>query len=619
MACQCALSKSYLHPIRPFIPTSVRQLPIAERGRPGYPATMLQSLRIRNLAIVEDASVEFGPDLNVITGETGAGKSVILGALNLVLGERADKTLIRTGADQCAVEAVLQLDDRNGLNALLDNLGLAACDGGQLIIRRQFNATGTGKCFVNDTPATVQALKRVGDRLVDMHGPHDHQSLLDRAFQLDLLDAAGRLDKPRSAYETAHRCWLDLQHQRDALNNETGNPAQQIDFLKFQIKEIADAQIEDLDETELVQEHTRVANAQRILELAVAVHGALHEDESSAFNALAVAQKHLADLSRIVPEAEQWRIETAGLARQAQELAHTVTGFAGKIDADPQRLQWLEERMATVHRLKRKYGGSHAEILKFLDDARQRLQDLETRGERAEKLDADIKTARIEMDTAGRDLSKQRRSAAKKLAAAITSELRDLGFAHGAFDVALTDAEQPGPRGLDEIEFSFSPNAGESARPLHMIASSGEISRVMLAVKTVLAEHDRVPVLVFDEVDANVGGEMGNAIGDKLRAVAAARQVICITHLPQVAARGKRHHVVTKTLRAGRTATAIEPVDGDDRVSELARMLGGKELTSVTMHHAREMLKKFGSESFRASPARSAKGKVSAARTPPVA
>jgi DNA repair protein RecN (Recombination protein N) len=386
---------------------------------------------------------------------------------------------------------------------------------------------------------------------------------------------------------------LDLQHQRDALDTEAGNPSQQIDFLKFQIKEIEDAQIEDLDETELVQEHTRVANAHRILELAGAIHGAMHEDESSAFNALTTAQKHLVELSRIVPEAEPWRAETVTLARQAQELAHAVTGFAGRIDADPQRLQWLEERMATLHRLKRKYGGSHADILKFLHEARQRLQDLETRGERAEKLDADIKTARAETDKAGRELSKHRRSAAKKLAAAITRELRDLGFTHGAFDVALTDAPQPGPRGLDEIEFSFSPNAGEAARPLRMIASSGEISRVMLAVKTVLADHDRVPVLVFDEVDANVGGEMGNAIGDKLRAVAVARQVICITHLPQVAARGKHHHVVSKTLRAGRTITSIEPVEGDARVTELTRMLGGKELTSVTARHAREMLQKF--------------------------
>jgi DNA repair protein RecN (Recombination protein N) len=555
---------------------------------------MLVDLAIDDLVLISEARLSFVPGLNVITGETGAGKSVIVGALNLVLGERADKTLIRTGADQCAVEAVVQLGADSDVHGLLDELGIAPCEDGQLIVRRQFNAAGTGKCFVNDTPATVQALKRMGDLLVDMHGPHDHQSLLSREFQLDLLDASGRLEKPRTAYEHAYRRWLDLQQQRDALNNETGNPAQQIDFLKFQIKEIEDADLEGVDETELVQEHTRVANAQRILELAGAVQGALNEDDASAFSALTAAQKHLSELARIVPEAEPWRTEAASIASQAQELAHAVVGFAGKIDADPQRLQWLEERMATIHRLKRKYGGSLAEILQFLENARQQLRDLETRGERAEKLEAEIKAARAEIDKCGRDLAKQRRAAAKKLAAAITEELRDLGFAHGAFDVGLSTLDEPGPRGLDGIEFSFAPNAGEEPRPLRMIASSGEISRVMLAVKTVLAAHDRVPVLVFDEVDANVGGEMGNAIGEKLRAVAKARQVICITHLPQVAARGKRHHVVSKALRNGRTLASIEPVTEKSRVEELARMLGGKELTSVTTRHAKEMLQKLG-------------------------
>lgn len=551
---------------------------------------MLQSLRIRNLAIVEDVRVEFGEGLNVITGETGAGKSVIVGALNLLLGDRADKSLLRSGADHCAVEAVFESAK---LRNVLDDLGLPSGDDGQLIIRRQFTAAGTGKVFVNDSPATVQALKRLGDLLVDMHGPHDHQSLLSREFQLDLLDAFGQLGKPRHAYEETYRRWLDLRQQRAALNEGDADVAQQIDFLKFQIKEIAQADIENLDENELTQEHGRAANAQRILELAEAVQRAVAEDESSAFTALAATQKHLVDLAAIVPEAESWRKEAAGLAEQAQELARTVTGFAQKIDADPQRLQWLEERLSTLHKLKRKYGGNVPDIRAFFANATQRLTELETRGERAEKLDAEIAKTAGQIAKLGKDLGTQRRTAAKKLAAAVTKELRDLGFAHGAFSVALSPSSGPGPRGLDEIEFSFAPNVGEPARPLRQIASSGEMSRVMLATKVVLAEHDSIPVLVFDEIDANVGGEMGNAIGEKLRAVAASHQVICITHLPQVAAQSRSHLVVSKIVKDGRTSAGIAPIEGRARIEEVARMLGGRDLTSVTVRHAKEMVEKF--------------------------
>jgi DNA repair protein RecN (Recombination protein N) len=547
---------------------------------------MLQSLRIRNIAIVEDVAVEFGDGLNVITGETGAGKSVIVGALNLILGDRADKSLIRSGADQCAVEAAFS----SAPDGLLDELGIAVND--QLILRRQFNANGTGKVFINDSPATVQSLKRLGDQLVDMHGPHDHQSLLSREFQLDLLDAFGEHDKPRRAYADAYQHWQQLQQQRAALAEDGRDPAQEIEFLQFQVREIEDAKLADLNEAELLAEHNRVANAARILELAETVHAALSDSESSAFNALVAAQKPLADLTGIAPEAGAWKDEAASLAVQLQELDRAVTNFAARIDADPERLQFLDDRLATIHKLKRKYGGALADVLAFHAKSKERLTFLETRGERAAQLDAEIAKAAAEIEQLGRALRKLRNAASKKLAAAITKELRDLGFAHGAFDVTLRDAAAPTPSGLDEIEFAFAPNVGEPTRPLRQIASSGEMSRVMLAVKVVLAAHDKIPVLVFDEIDANVGGEMGNAVGEKLRVVADKRQVICITHLPQVAAQGASHYVVTKTVRDARTAADITPVTGKARTDEVARMLGGRDLTSVTLKHAEEMLVK---------------------------
>ncbi len=552
--------------------------------------TMLQSLRIRNIAIVEDVAVEFGDGLNVITGETGAGKSVIVGALNLILGDRADKSLIRSGADQCAVEAVFTAPPRG----LLDDFGLADGEDGPLIIRRQFNANGTGKVFINDSPATVQSLKRVGDLLVDMHGPHDHQSLLSREFQMDLLDAFGEHDKSSRAYKDAYQRWQQLQRDRAALAEDGRDPAQEIEFLQFQVREIEDAKLADLDEAELQAEHNRVANAARILELADVIHAVLAGDESSAFSALVAAQKPLADLAAIAPEASAWKDEAASVAVQLQELDRSVTNFAGRIDADPQRLQFLDDRLATLHKLKRKYGGSLADVLAFRAKSKERLRFLETRGERATQLDAEITKAVAQIEQHGCELRKLRQAASKKLAAAITKELRDLGFAHGSFDVTLSDTATPAPSGLDEIEFAFAPNVGEPTRPLRQIASSGEMSRVMLAVKVVLAAHDKIPVLVFDEIDANVGGEMGKAVGEKLQVVADKRQVICITHLPQVAAQGACHFVVTKTVRDGRTSADIAPVAEKERAEELARMLGGRDLTSVTLKHAEEMLVKAG-------------------------
>ena len=547
---------------------------------------MLQSLRIRNIAIVEDVAVEFGDGLNVITGETGAGKSVIIGALNLILGDRADKSLIRTGAEQCTVEAVFTTPPRQ----LLEELGIDA--GAELIIRRQFNANGTGKVFINDSPATVQSLKRIGDLLVDMHGPHDHQSLLSREFQLDLLDAFGGHDKTRRVYEETYQRWQKLQHERAALAEDGRDPAQEIEFLGFQVREIEEAKLPELNEDELLTEHTRVANAQRILELADGLHAALAESETSAFTALAAAQKQLSDLAGIIPEAKSWRDDAASLAVQLQELDRTVTNFAQRIDADPARLRELDDRLAQIHKLKRKYGGSVAETLAGLARAKERLIFLQTRGERAGQIDAEIAKVASQIEKCGRELRKLRQAAAKKLAGAITKELRDLGFAHGSFDVTLTPATAPTGNGLDEIEFAFAPNVGEPVRPLRQIASSGEMSRVMLAVKVVLAAHDKIPVLVFDEIDANVGGEMGKAVGEKLAVVAAKRQVICITHLPQVAAQGANHYVVTKNVRDGRTSASITPLPAKERAEELARMLGGRDLTSVTLKHAEEMLTK---------------------------
>jgi DNA repair protein RecN (Recombination protein N) len=317
---------------------------------------MLESLRVRNFAIVEDAAVDFSPGLNVITGETGAGKSILVGALGLVLGGRADKTMIRSGESKCSVDAVFKLSDDSEINALLDSMGVDPCDDGQLIVQRAVSSTGSGKSFVNGNPSTVQTLKAVGDLLVDMHGPHDHQSLLNRGFQLDLLDAHGRLEAPRAEYEELYRDMRDLDQKRRELDGDDQEVAEQIDLLSYQVTEIEDAELSEIDEAELEGEHNVATNAQQILELASGIESALSSSDESAFNGVASSLRLLSELQGIVPEAEEWRQEAESASVQLQELSRTISEYASGISTDPGRLQWLEDSKAALYKLKRSLG-----------------------------------------------------------------------------------------------------------------------------------------------------------------------------------------------------------------------------------------------------------------------
>jgi DNA repair protein RecN (Recombination protein N) len=554
---------------------------------------MIETLRIRNLAIAEDVRVDLAPGLNVITGETGAGKSLLVAALKLVLGERADKTLVRSGEKQCDVEAEFRVGERSDIHGLLDETGLPPCEDGRLVVRRVVSSTGAGRVFINDAAATLQALARIGDLLVDLHGPHEHQSLLNASFQLSLLDAFGRTEAERGAYGGLYREMRDAERERDELlRDDAGHILQQIDMLSFQCREIDDASLTPGDDEELDAELTRAANATRIIELAGAARNALTEDDASAFQALAAAQRALGELVAIYgAEAEAWLAEARALAVQTQSLSDAAAAAADRTESDPARLQALENRMAAVHRLKKKYGARVADVLAYRANAGERLAALASRGERLAGMERRLAELRGKREEAGRVLSCVRRRAGDKLAKAVTKELTDLGFPHGAFRVGLESVEPRGD-GVDAVDFGFAPNAGEPMRPLKAIASSGEISRVMLAIKTVLAGQDRIPVLVFDEVDANVGGEMGAAIGRKLGRVAENRQVLCITHLPQVAVRGDTHFVAAKSVRDGRTFAVIERVAEGARADEVARMLAGRDAGDLAKKHAREMLKR---------------------------
>jgi len=554
---------------------------------------MLINLSVRNLAIVEEAAVEFGAGLNIITGETGAGKSVLMGALDLVLGGRADKSAIREGAADASVEAVFSLADTVAVNEVLDESGLPACEEGALLVRRAVSSTGTGRCFVNDAPTTVQTLRKLGCHLVDIHGAYDHQSLLDSAFQRRVLDAYGHCGAFLDAYTEVWQARNALKQRLAELQDGVSDVAEETDRLQFIVDEITRAALTEADESDLVQQHAEAANAEQILSLGTDISNALTDGESSAFDLLASAQTRLAELAHILPEAAEWKNDTQNVATQLQEIGRAMNDRLSHIEADPEHLQQLEDRMALVQRLKRKYGGSVSAILATCEKSQHRLHDLATRTEQIQEVTRQIETATRQLTEKAAQLTKARTTAATKLAKAIVAELRDLGFLKSGFSVDLSPIA-PEPHGADEIAFGFAPNPGEPMRPLKAIASSGEISRVMLAVKTVLAAHDSIPVLVFDEIDSNIGGEVGRAVGQKLRCVAETHQVISITHLPQSAVYGHQHYVVSKDVVKGRTKMRIELLTVDTRIDEIARMLGGKGLTSVVESHARELLASAG-------------------------
>ncbi|MBN1270333.1 MAG: DNA repair protein RecN [Kiritimatiellae bacterium] len=550
---------------------------------------MLKTLRVKNLALVEKIQVDFEPGLNVITGETGAGKSILIGALALLIGERADKTLIRAGEEACGAEALFDLTDPSDVDAVLEAQGLPACEDGRLVIRRIVKVSGSSQNAVNDSPVTLQVLKQLGECLVDMHGPHDHQSLLNADSQLEMLDAFGHLWKERAAYEVPYGRLNELQKRRAALEGDDRDIAERIDMLAYRVKEIEEAKLREGEEEEIEKEHLVAGNAQRIMELAGEILRLLTEGEGSVYESLTAARKATDELSRLLPEGEGWLGEVDGIVGRVQELDRDMRGVAERIESDPARLRWLDERLTVYQRLRKKYGPTVGDVLAKLEESRTRLHDLQTRGEQLAALEQDLEKVGGELRARAEDLRAKRRAVAEKLAAAVQKELAALGLPHGRFEVEFKEADAR-PSGMDEIEFQFAPNVGEPMHPLRVIASSGEISRVMLAIKTVLANHDRIPVLVFDEIDTNVGGEMGSAVGRKLAEVAGQHQVICITHLPQVAVHGREHFAVAKYVSGGRTFTKVERLDGKGRVEEVARMLGGRDLTSVTLEHARQML-----------------------------
>lgn len=550
---------------------------------------MLTTLRIKNLALVEDLVWEPRKGLNVITGETGAGKSVLLGGLQLLLGQRADRGMIRSGADQCTVEAIFHLGElRDPLNAWLTAQGLEATDEGQLVIRRSFNLQGTNRQFINGSPTTVGTLARLGDFLVDLHGPHEHQSLLQTSKQLAILDAHAGLDRERAAMADGAERHKRLLNTRSDLDMDDATYAQRLDLLRYQVREIGEARLDSGEESVLEETYQRISNAARLQELSQAALDLLGEREGAILEAMGGLGRLLQELSRLDASSSPLAEQQQMTMEQLNDLQHALSRYLEGIEVDPEHQLQLEQRLHLIQNLKRKYGGSVESVLRFGHQVELELEALEGREEELARLNRQLQESEKQvLDTAAR-LSRARKAALSKLEHAVCAELESLGFHQSRFEVSLTPTATWNSSGQDQIEFLFAPNPGEPARPLRAIASSGELARVMLALKTVLALQDEVPVLVFDEVDANVGGETAHVVGQKMARIARSHQVLCITHLPQVASSGDAHFLVEKEVTSGRTLSRLTELNRSQRVAELTRMLGGGK---AARSHAEALLK----------------------------
>jgi DNA repair protein RecN (Recombination protein N) len=551
---------------------------------------MLSTLRIKNLALVSDLTLSLQPGYNAITGETGAGKSIIIGALDLLLGERADRSLIRAGSDSCSVEAVFELAAGNAsVKSLLDSNGIEPCSENQLILKRVFTAAGANRQFVNGSPTTLQVLAAIGRELVDMHGPHEHQSLLHPARQLDILDAFAGLGPLREKFAALTVRERALEADKAALIVDEKTYAQQLDLLRFQVNEISSAKLLPDEQERLEQEFKRSGNAARLLEFSQAALNLLGEQDDSLLRHAGELGRTLQALQRLDPAAAGLLAAHEQAAGAWGELQSALRRYVDTVEVDPARLSQLEQRLNLINSLRRKYGANTADVIAFGADAEKKLRQLESRDAELARLNGELENLRREMAELAGHLSAQRRKAIPKLSKSAVRQLQDLGFQQSHFDIAISAATGFSPSGMDEVEFQFAPNAGEPSRPLRAIASSGEMSRVMLALKTVLAAEDEIPLLVFDEIDANVGGETAAVVGQKMSQIARRHQVICITHLPAVAASASSHFVVAKRQEEGRTISEITLLDSSGRVQELARMLGGQ--TEAALRHAAELLK----------------------------
>ena len=540
---------------------------------------MLRFLSIRNLAVIDRLELEFESGLNVLTGETGAGKSILVGAVGLLVGGRASAELVRTGEEQAAVEAVFEDPD-----------------GGELVVRRDISAqTGRSRAFLNGSLVTSAGLREAAAPLVDLHGQHEHQVLLDPAAHLDLLDAFGGFDAERAAVAEGFAQVQALTAERDRLALDMREKARREEYLQFQLAEIRRAAPQPGEDEELATSRQVLGNAERLQRLCAEAYTELYEGDTAALPALASVWKRVGELASIDPQFQPYVAARDAVKSQLEDLAYFLRSYAAEFDASPARLQEVEDRLAVLERLKKKHGPTLQEVIDTEASLSRELSSLEQSGERAATLDAEIERACAAYQREAEALSNRRRRAAGEFSERLVASLADLAMPRTRCEVRFAPArgrDSWSARGIDEAEFYISPNPGEDLRPLARIASGGELSRLMLALKTLASTDAPGKTLIFDEVDAGIGGTVADIVGARLRELAGQCQVLCITHLPQIAAYGGTHYRIEKALKDGRTITSVSRLGVREREAELARMIAGAEVSASVRASAREMLKR---------------------------
>lgn len=551
---------------------------------------MLRFLSIENFALIEHLEVEFRSGLNLITGETGSGKSILVDAVGLLVGDRASQEMVRQGSDVARVEGIFELTKDNGLREVLTEAGVPY-EGPDLIIRREISRSGSNRVFINGSLSPLSLLTRIGESLVDIHGQHAQQTLLHPANHLDFLDAFGANSGAISELSSAFAALRTIEQQLQTLRSSERERLQREDLLRYQVQEIEKLSLKPGCDEELEAERSLLASAENRLEASQQVQDLLYEREESVLSLLGFAQKKLEELARLDPALESLPGQMAEVRFQVEEIAYQARDYSSNVEADSNRLEQLEERLDEIEKIKRKYGPSLDEVLRFCEEASNELLQLEDREGEMGRLSKRLDEARKDYLEKARALSEKRESDCVRLAEAVQAELADLAMKNTVFRVQLNRNEDaPSGKGIDHAEMLISPNRGEDPKPLVKIASGGEISRVMLALKSVL-KSDRGPkTLVFDEVDAGIGGRTASSLGQKLNRIAATHQVFCVTHLPQIAAFAREHFHVGKTESKNRTIVQITSLDELARIEELARMMAGETVSETTLRQAREML-----------------------------
>jgi DNA repair protein RecN (Recombination protein N) len=573
---------------------------------------VLTELRIRNFAIIESLTLPLAPGFNVLSGETGAGKSIIVGALGLLLGERASAELIRTGADKAVVEGVFDVGDKAEIERLLDERGIEL-EEGRVVLRREVAIAGRTRAWINDTTTTAAALAEIGRGLVNLHGQHEAQTLIDEESQRRILDAFAGAAEQAAQVAASHRALGDIIREIETLASRRADAARRADYLRHVVKEIDEARLREGEEVSLEEEGRRLENAEELRSSTAGMVAALEGGDDAILHALAHLQRSLAHVQKLDPTTIRLQELFDSAFYALEELSRQLSEYEESIDLDPARLIEVQRRRDLLFRLTKKYGPTIADVLRVAREAREELSLVDGAAFDLKTLEARREEARGRLAQDAKRLTTLRRAAADRLSRAVDEVLPELGMPDGHFTVSLRPQDPIEATGAEDVEYRVTLNVGHDARPLAKVASGGELSRVMLALKTILARLDRVPTLVFDEVDAGIGGRVGLQVGDTLRGVAQHHQVFAITHLPQIAARAHHHIVVSKGAREGVTAADVKVVDGAQRVNEIARMLGGDPESEISRAHARELL---GEGARGARGARRARGEQQSPRAP---